>query len=167
MAEVQRPSRGHRSLGRWQKILFEGEAGLRGYRLHEIDLEIPDKAITAFIGPSGCGKSTFLRSINRMNETIPGVKYEGDIVLHGEDIYQRGMDVEELRTRLTAPPGSTEVTVPGGATLHNAWRAVPARTLFEQYDRAEKLLNQLGSGLNIELAVQAMLSALVVNRGRA
>jgi DNA polymerase-3 subunit delta' len=74
---------------------------------------------------------------------------------------------EELRTRLTAPPGSTEVTVPGGATLHNAWRAVPARTLFEQYDRAEKLLNQLGSGLNIELAVQVMLSALVVNRGRA
>jgi DNA polymerase III subunit delta' len=74
---------------------------------------------------------------------------------------------EELRTRLTAPPGSTEVTVPDGATLHNAWQAVPARTLFEQYDRAEKLLNQLGSGLNIELAVQAMLSALVVNRGRA
>jgi hypothetical protein len=44
---------------------------------------------------------------------------------------------------------------------------VPSRTLFEQYDRAEKLLNQLGSGLNIELAVQAMLNALVVNRGRA
>ncbi len=74
---------------------------------------------------------------------------------------------DELRSRLAAPPGSTEVTVPGGATLHNAWRAVPARTLFEQYDRAEKLLNQLGSGLNIELAVQAMLSALVANRGRA
>ena len=68
--------------------------------LHEIDLVIPDKAITAFIGPSGCGKSTFLRSINRMNETIPGVKHDGDIVLHGEDIYQRGMDVEELRTRV-------------------------------------------------------------------
>ncbi len=68
--------------------------------LHEIDLTIPDKQITAFIGPSGCGKSTFLRSINRMNETIPGVKHDGDIVLHGEDIYERGMDVEDLRTRV-------------------------------------------------------------------
>lgn len=68
--------------------------------LHDIDLTIPDKQITAFIGPSGCGKSTFLRSINRMNETIPGVRYDGDIVLHGEDIYDRGMDVEDLRTRV-------------------------------------------------------------------
>lgn len=68
--------------------------------LHEIDLVIPDKAITAFIGPSGCGKSTFLRSINRMNETIPDVRHDGDIVLHGEDIYERGMDVEDLRTRV-------------------------------------------------------------------
>jgi DNA polymerase-3 subunit delta' len=74
---------------------------------------------------------------------------------------------EELRSRYTATPGSTEVTVPGGVTLHNVWQTVPARTLFEQYDRAEKLLNQLGSGLNIELAVQAMLNALVVNRGRS
>jgi DNA polymerase-3 subunit delta' len=73
---------------------------------------------------------------------------------------------EELRSRFTTAPGSTEVTVPGSETLHNAWQTVPARTLFEQYDRAEKLLNQLGSGLNIELAVQAMLNALVVNRGR-
>ena len=47
--------------------------------LHEIELTIPDKQITAFIGPSGCGKSTFLRSINRMNETIPGVRHDGDI----------------------------------------------------------------------------------------
>jgi phosphate transport system ATP-binding protein len=68
--------------------------------LHEIELVIPEKAITAFIGPSGCGKSTFLRSINRMNETIPGVKHDGDIVLHGADIYERGVDIEELRSRV-------------------------------------------------------------------
>jgi DNA polymerase III subunit delta' len=74
---------------------------------------------------------------------------------------------EEIRSRYAAADGSTGVTVPMAATLHNAWRHVPARTLFEQYDRAEKLLNQLGSGLNIELALQAMLSALVVNRGRS
>lgn len=74
---------------------------------------------------------------------------------------------EELRRRSGQGGGSTEVTVPTGATLHNAWRSVPVRNLFEQYDRAEKLLNQLGSGLNIELALQAMLNALVVTRGRS
>ena len=74
---------------------------------------------------------------------------------------------EELRTRFTSAGGSTEVTVPAAATLHNAWRNLSARTLLEQYERAEKLLNQLGSGLNIELALQAILTSLVVNRGRS
>jgi DNA polymerase-3 subunit delta' len=74
---------------------------------------------------------------------------------------------EALRGRLAQTAGSTEVTVPSAATLHNAWRALPERTLFDEYDRAEKLLNQLGSGLNIELALTAMLNALVVSRGRS
>ena len=74
---------------------------------------------------------------------------------------------EALRDRLAGPAGSTLVTVPAAATLHNAWRALPARTMFAEYDRAEKLLNQLGSGLNIELALAAMLGALVVSRGRS
>jgi DNA polymerase-3 subunit delta' len=74
---------------------------------------------------------------------------------------------EQLRLRLAAPPGSTEVTVPAATTLHNAWRGMPTRTLFDEYDRAEKLLTQLGSGLNVELALVAMLTALVVNRGRS
>jgi DNA polymerase-3 subunit delta' len=74
---------------------------------------------------------------------------------------------EALRARLAKTAGSTEVTVPGAATLHNAWRALPERALFDEYDRAEKLLNHLGSGLNVELALTAMLNALVVNRGRS
>jgi hypothetical protein len=81
--------------------------------------------------------------------------------------WQRRRIHEELRARLAEPGGSTLVTVPAAATLHNAWRALPARTLFDQYDRAEKLLNQLGSGLNVELALAAMLSELVVYRGRS
>jgi len=72
----------------------------------------------------------------------------------------------EIKTRAASPSVSTEVTVPPPSTLHNAWRDLPARTLFEQYDRAEKLLNQLGSGVNVELALQALLSAFQVNRGR-
>ncbi len=68
--------------------------------LHEIDLAVPDKAITALIGPSGCGKSTFLRSINRMNEMIPDVRHSGDMLIHGDDIYDGSTDVVELRTRV-------------------------------------------------------------------
>ena len=68
--------------------------------LHEISLFVPNKAITALIGPSGCGKSTFLRAINRMNETIPDVRHEGDMLLHGDDVYAAGTDVVELRARV-------------------------------------------------------------------
>lgn len=68
--------------------------------LDAIDLAIPGKSITALIGPSGCGKSTFLRSINRMNETIPGIRHEGDMLLDGEDIYDRKVDVVDLRARI-------------------------------------------------------------------
>jgi phosphate transport system ATP-binding protein len=68
--------------------------------LHHINLAVPNRAITALIGPSGCGKSTFLRAINRMNETIPEVRHEGDMILHGDDVYAGDMDVVELRTRV-------------------------------------------------------------------
>ncbi|HEX8851365.1 MAG TPA: phosphate ABC transporter ATP-binding protein PstB [Gemmatimonadaceae bacterium] len=68
--------------------------------LHEIELVIPARCVTALIGPSGCGKSTFLRSINRMNETIPGTRYTGAIALDGENIYDKGMDATALRQRI-------------------------------------------------------------------
>ncbi|WP_297112186.1 phosphate ABC transporter ATP-binding protein PstB [uncultured Devosia sp.] len=68
--------------------------------LHGISIDIPDRAVTAFIGPSGCGKSTFLRCINRMNDTIEGAKVGGKIELDGEDIYSPDLDVVELRARV-------------------------------------------------------------------
>jgi phosphate transport system ATP-binding protein len=68
--------------------------------LNDISMMIPAKAVTAFIGPSGCGKSTFLRSINRMNELIPGVHHTGDIQLGTDDIYDGTMDVVQLRQRV-------------------------------------------------------------------
>lgn len=71
---------------------------------------------------------------------------------------------EELRQR-AGRADSTGVTVPVRSALHNAWRALPSRTLVEQYDRAEKLVNQLGSGVNVELSLQALLSAFHTNRG--
>ena len=68
--------------------------------LYDINLSIAPRAVTAFIGPSGCGKSTFLRSINRLNELIPGARRSGEIRLDGENIYQKGMDVVTLRQRV-------------------------------------------------------------------
>ena len=68
--------------------------------LHEISLVIPARCITALIGPSGCGKSTFLRSINRLNETIPGTRSTGEIQLDGENIYAAGTDATALRQRV-------------------------------------------------------------------
>ena len=68
--------------------------------LFNINLAIAPREVTALIGPSGCGKSTFLRSINRLNELIPGARRTGVIRLDGEDIYQKGMDVVTLRQRV-------------------------------------------------------------------
>ena len=68
--------------------------------LFDIDLSILPSTVTALIGPSGCGKSTFLRSINRLNELIPGAHGSGEIRLDGENIYERGMDVVTLRQRV-------------------------------------------------------------------
>jgi phosphate transport system ATP-binding protein len=72
----------------------------RTQALHEVTLEIPSNQITAFIGPSGCGKSTLLRTINRMNDIIPGTRVEGAVKLDGEDIYAPGTDVVSLRGRI-------------------------------------------------------------------
>jgi phosphate transport system ATP-binding protein len=68
--------------------------------LHDITLSIAPRAVTSLIGPSGCGKSTFLRSINRLNELIPGARRSGEIRLDGENIYQKGMDIVTLRQRV-------------------------------------------------------------------
>lgn len=65
--------------------------------LRDVDLEIREKCVTAFIGPSGCGKSTFLRTLNRMNDTIPGVKIEGKVMIDNVDIYKPEINVVALR----------------------------------------------------------------------
>jgi len=68
--------------------------------LNNISIAIPEKRVTAFIGPSGCGKSTFLRSLNRMNDLIDGVKIEGNVKIDGKNIYDKDIDVVELRKRV-------------------------------------------------------------------
>ena len=68
--------------------------------LNNVNIEIPEKSITAFIGPSGCGKSTFLKTLNRMNDLIPGVKITGDIRYEGTDIFSKEVDVNNLRKEI-------------------------------------------------------------------
>jgi phosphate transport system ATP-binding protein len=68
--------------------------------LKGITLELPEHRISALIGPSGCGKSTYLRCFNRMNDMIEGVRIEGGVLVEGEDIYQTGVDLEQLRKRV-------------------------------------------------------------------
>jgi phosphate transport system ATP-binding protein len=68
--------------------------------LKDISLSIPANQVTAFIGPSGCGKSTLLRTLNRMNDVIPGTRIEGRVVLDGNDIYAPGTDVVSLRRKV-------------------------------------------------------------------
>ena len=68
--------------------------------IDNVSIDIATEHVTAFIGPSGCGKSTFLRTLNRMNDTISSCRVEGGIALDGEDIYKSGMDVVQLRARV-------------------------------------------------------------------
>ncbi len=76
--------------------LFYGEK----QALFDVDMEVPKMKVTAYIGPSGCGKSTLLRSINRMNDLIDSVRIEGKILLDGEDIYHKSVNVADLRRRV-------------------------------------------------------------------
>ena len=68
--------------------------------LKNVNIEIPEQSITALIGPSGCGKSTFLKTLNRMNDLIPGVKIEGTVTYSGQDIFAPSVDVNDLRKEI-------------------------------------------------------------------
>ena len=67
------------------------------HALHDVDIDIPARQVTALIGPSGCGKSTFLKTLNRMNDLVEGIRIEGELLFEGQDIYAPSCDVTELR----------------------------------------------------------------------
>ncbi len=68
--------------------------------LHQVDMDIPEQSITALIGPSGCGKSTFLKTLDRMNDLVPGVRIEGTVEYDGKNIFAPDVDVNELRRQV-------------------------------------------------------------------
>ena len=77
-------------------ILYYGE----NHALKDVSMDIQENAVTAFIGPSGCGKSTFLKTLNRMNDLVDGVRIDGKVLLDGEDIYEPGVDTTILRKKV-------------------------------------------------------------------
>ena len=85
----------HKMAARGVNVFYGSSRAIR-----DVSIDIDMDKVTAFIGPSGCGKSTFLRTLNRMNDTIPSAKVTGEITLDGEDIYSSAMDVVQLRARV-------------------------------------------------------------------
>jgi phosphate transport system ATP-binding protein len=107
-----------------------------------ISIAIQTNLVTAFIGPSGCGKSTFLRTLNRMNDIIPGTRIEGTIQIDGQNVYSPGVDVVQLRRRVgmvfqkSNPfPKSIFENVAYGLRINNR-----ARSKAETSDRVEESL---------------------------
>ena len=114
------------------------------HALKDVTVDIADRTVTAFIGPSGCGKSTFLRCINRMNDTIPIARVEGEILLDGENIYDPDVDPVQLRARVGMVfqkpnpfPKSIYDNVAYGPKIHGM-----ARTKAELDDIVERALRR-------------------------
>ena len=100
------------------------------HAIKDVNVDLLDKTVTAFIGPSGCGKSTFLRCLNRMNDTIPVARVAGRMLLDGEDIYDRRVDPVQLRAQVGMVfqkpnpfPKSIYDNVAYGARIHGLARS--------------------------------------------
>lgn len=126
--------------------LYYGEAeALKG-----IDMQIQKNEITALIGPSGCGKSTFLKTLDRMNDLIPGVRITGQVLLQGQEIYEKSVDVNELRRRVGMVfqkpnpfPMSIYDNVAYGPRLHGSHSKAELDELVEQSLRGAALWDEV------------------------
>jgi phosphate transport system ATP-binding protein len=149
----------------------EAKIAARGVQVHygtnhalkDVDVDILDKTVTAFIGPSGCGKSTFLRCLNRMNDTIAGCRVDGRITLDGEDIYDKKVDPVQLRAKVGMVfqkpnpfPKSIYENVAYGPRIHGLTRSkaeldgVVESSLRKAalWNEAKDRLNEPGTGLS-------------------
>ncbi|MFD1176834.1 phosphate ABC transporter ATP-binding protein PstB [Paenibacillus puldeungensis] len=120
------------------------------HALKNVSLDIPEKAITAFIGPSGCGKSTLLRTLNRMNDMIPGTKIEGSVQIAGTEIYGDDVQVEALRKQVGMVfqqpnpfPKSIYDNVAYGPRLHGVKSKAALDELVEQSLRQAVLWDEV------------------------
>ena len=130
--------------------------------LKDISLDMGEREITALIGPSGCGKSTFLKTLNRMNDLVPGIRIEGDVRLKGQDIFAREMQPTELRRRVGMVfqkanpfPMSIYDNITYGPRLHGVHNKAELDELVESslkgaalWNEVKDRLNKPGSGLS-------------------
>ena len=126
--------------------LYYGE----NHALKGVNLDIEEKQITALIGPSGCGKSTFLKTLNRMNDLVPNVKITGKVVLDGEDIYAKGVDVTLLRKKVgmvfQSPnpfPMSIYDNIAYGPRLHGVKRRMQLDEIVEKSLRGAAIWDEV------------------------
>jgi phosphate transport system ATP-binding protein len=146
--------------------------------LRQLDFGIERKSVTAIIGPSGCGKSTFLRSINRLNDLIPGVRHEGDILVEGTSVFSPATDLVRLRQRVGMVfqrpnpfPGSVFKNVAYGPSLNRlvARRDVPdlvERCLRQAalWDEVKDRLDEPGTGLSGGQQQRLCIARALANR---
>jgi phosphate transport system ATP-binding protein len=123
--------------------------------LIDVDLEIKENSVTAIMGPSGCGKSTLLRSINRMNDLIPGCKTAGEINFDGQNVYSDGNNVYELRRKIGMVfqkpnpfPKSIFENVAFGPKIHNTAKGQKLKELVEKSLRGAALWDEVKDRLN-------------------
>lgn len=131
--------------------------------INDLSIDIPSHAVTAFIGPSGCGKSTFLRTINRMNDTIPSCRVTGKITIDGLDIYDPSLDVVQLRARIGMVfqkpnpfPKSIYENVAYGPRIHGLARSKADLDIIVEtslrraslWNEAKDRLDESGTGLS-------------------
>ena len=146
------------------------------HALKNVNMEIADHAITAFIGPSGCGKSTFLRCLNRMNDLVDGCRVEGKVILDGEDIYDKRVDTTLLRKKVGMVfqqpnpfPMSIYVNIAYGPRLHGiknkkeldeiVERSLQGAAIFEEVkDRLHKSALGLSGGQQQRLCIARALA---------
>ena len=120
------------------------------HALKDINIDIPEKQITAFIGPSGCGKSTFLKTMNRMQDLVPSVKIEGDLFFRGKDVNSKDVDVTELRRQIGMVwqkpnpfPMSVYDNITYGPTLHGNHSKAELDEIVEKSLRGAALWDEL------------------------
>ena len=146
------------------------------HALKNVNMEIADHAITAFIGPSGCGKSTFLRCLNRMNDLVDGCRVEGKVILDGEDIYDKRVDTTLLRKKVGMVfqqpnpfPMSISDNIAYGPRLHGiknkkeldeiVERSLQGAAIFEEVkDRLHKSALGLSGGQQQRLCIARALA---------
>ena len=120
------------------------------HALRDVSIAIPEHEITAFIGPSGCGKSTFLRTLNRMNDLIPGVKLSGEVDFHGQDLYGSSVDPTWLRKQIGMVfqkanpfPMSIYDNVAYGPRTHGIRNRVKLDEIVENYLRSAAIWDEV------------------------